>query len=610
MEFTEFLDRVARHSAILLMVLPLIGALLTRMLAGMGDEVVRRTALTNVLLSIAAASILLVRFQPESLDEAVRAPLGHYQMAGAVVLEPGEKSREAGTETVAPTTKSNEHQESMSPLLQLAVGVNGVNLWLLVLIPVVMLPAVRAAGRREKNAMLLALLLLLQAALTGVVASINVLMLLMCWEASGILLFLLIGRWGTPDHRRESVPLGAGQIAGSLLLFFGVLGAVVVHQWLGSAQVGRSEDFEFLIPRLAVGLRENTEPDMPGHVFWQSVEPMIFTALVLGLMVKSAIFPFHSRFCARDDLWPAPIAVLAYGIVPCLGVVVYLQLVVPLCPAAAALFAPLVMSIMLIGALYCALLALSQSELKDVIACSSAAHIGLAFAAAATLEPTGMTGTLFHVIGHAAGVPLLILVAGYLKKRYSTLELKAFGGLAGILPVVSVLYFVATFALIGIPGLAGFPATWLTLSGFVRIGSTTDGNLHGAVACLAVGLVLAWVLLWTGQRLFFGRRFEPKMELDAVTFQFGDSTSRSSASLTSPVQQSDAAKTQGCLSAVPLITILLAVGLAPRFVIERSQGTLYSTASDEYRSTTGGTIRQRESPTDSTAEVQRKEHRP
>jgi NADH-quinone oxidoreductase subunit M len=541
------LSLIARHATFLLLVLPLIGALLVVLSAPWGREIVLRTALTNIVFAIAVAVLMLVQFEPSPVADAasVGAEAGSFRH-GFPRIQLASSSR---LDAVAPSQS----------LLRIDVGVDGISLWFVTLMPLVTLAAVVHARHERQLTALLALLLLLQASLTGLFAALNVVMFAVCLELSGLLLFLLIGCWGSPEHRREAALLAVFQFAGSLMVLFGLLTAVVAHYWLTaqSADTGFNLSLVALAAELPLVVRESTPEAVAGA--WGSTERLIFWTLLTGFAIKSAVFPFHRGFCSPGAAWPACAGVFAWGVFPCIGVYGFLRIVAPVCEQTLAAWAPSLALLLLLGSVYCGLLALAQSELKRMVAYASVAHAGLAFAAAVSHTAAGVSGAVFHLISHVVGFSLLAAVVAGIERRYETLEIRAFGGLASRLPWIAAAFFVAALSICGLPGLSGFPALWQTMIGLMGLGEAESPSLvDSALSLIAAGL-LAWTFLSAGQRVFWGTRREPLQDFSLLI-------------PTAPSRHDKEIRDWGPperIASILLTAVLLAAGVAPQFVADR-----------------------------------------
>ncbi len=114
------------------------------------------------------------------------------------------------------------------------------------------------------------------------------------------------------------------------------------------------------------------------------------------------------------------------------------------------------------GSLAC----LAQTDVKRLIAYSSVGHMGFIVLGIATLSPAGLRGALFANIAHGIITGLLFFLAGAIKDRHDTSDLRAIGrALYARLPRIGALLTFACLASLGLPGLAGFWGEMLVLLG-------------------------------------------------------------------------------------------------------------------------------------------------
>ncbi len=171
---------------------------------------------------------------------------------------------------------------------------------------------------------------------------------------------------------------------------------------------------------------------------------------------------------------------------------------------------PLVTSIVVtcavIGVIYGALVALVQPDVKKLVAYSSVSHLGFVMLGiwAATLQ--SVQGALMIMIGHGLSTGALFLLIGMLYERRHTREIAAYGGLARVIPVFSLILVVTALASIGLPGLSGFVGEFLVLLGsFERHPWATGLATTGVIFAAAY-------LLWALQRILFNRLDNPANE--------------------------------------------------------------------------------------------------
>jgi NADH-quinone oxidoreductase subunit M len=168
---------------------------------------------------------------------------------------------------------------------------------------------------------------------------------------------------------------------------------------------------------------------------------------------------------------------------------------------------PLIAALSVIGILYGSLCALTQNDIKKLVAYSSVAHLGFCMLGLFALNAEGITGGVLQMINHGLSTGALFCLVGMFYERYHTRLVSDLGGLASKLPRLAVLMVFISFASIGLPGLNGFVGEVLALAGMFK-SNTEFAFLYAALG--ALGVVLgAWYLLTMLQLAFFGTLKEP-----------------------------------------------------------------------------------------------------
>jgi NADH-quinone oxidoreductase subunit M len=154
-----------------------------------------------------------------------------------------------------------------------------------------------------------------------------------------------------------------------------------------------------------------------------------------------------------------------------MGIYGFLRFANPMFPETARSLAPIFVALAIVGIVYGALVAVAQTDIKRLLAYSSISHVSLivlgVFAAllAGRNADLARTGATLQMVNHGLSTGALFLLAGWLWERRRTLQTNSFGGLAQSMPLYTVLFWVALFASIGLPGLNGFVGEYLILQG-------------------------------------------------------------------------------------------------------------------------------------------------
>jgi NADH-quinone oxidoreductase subunit M len=108
-------------------------------------------------------------------------------------------------------------------------------------------------------------------------------------------------------------------------------------------------------------------------------------------------------------------------------------------------------------------------------------------------------GAVMVMIGHGISTGALFFLVGMIYERRHTREISAYGGLARVMPVFSLIFTVVALSSIGLPGLNGFVGEFLVLVGSFRIHTLASG-----IATTGVIFAAAY-LLWALQRIIYNR---------------------------------------------------------------------------------------------------------
>ena len=209
-------------------------------------------------------------------------------------------------------------------------------------------------------------------------------------------------------------------------------------------------------------------------------------------------------------------------------------------PEASAYFAPLMVTLGVIGIIYGAIVATMQKDLKRLVAYSSVAHLGFIVLGTFALTTQGLQGGLIQMVNHGISTGALFLLVGMIYERRHTRAIAELRGLQKPAPVMAAVFTVVMLSSIGLPGLNGFVGEFLVL-----IGTFVSRRWWAVVA--ATGVILAALyLLWAYQRVFHG-------EPDEANADFKEMTWREGAVL------------------APLLALIVFLGVYPKPVLDRME---------------------------------------
>jgi NADH-quinone oxidoreductase subunit M len=362
-----------------------------------------------------------------------------------------------------------------------ALGIDGISLVLIllttILTPVSLIFSYTHVSKSERAFSIA--FLALETGVVGTLAAVDLALFYVFWEVMLVPMYFIIGIWGGARRIYAAMKFFLFTMAGSLLMFLAILYVAARHHTL-------TGEWSFLLADL-------TRIDFP-----PDVQAILFFAFALAFAIKVPVFPLHTWLPDAHTEAPTAGSILLAGVLLKLGVYGYLRFALPLFPEAALRYGPWVGALGVIGVVYGALVAFPQKDMKRLVAYSSVSHLGLVVVGVGAFTATALSGAVLQMVNHGLSTGLLFLLVGVLYERRHTREISAYGGIAGIVPVTTGLFLVATFSSIGLPGLNGFVGEFLIL-----IGTWISPHRWWAVAA-ATGVILSAIYMLTMvQRVFW-----------------------------------------------------------------------------------------------------------
>jgi len=195
---------------------------------------------------------------------------------------------------------------------------------------------------------------------------------------------------------------------------------------------------------------------------WQSYPTNILVSLgfmVSGLAIKAAVFPLHIWLPDAHSSAPTPSSALLSGLV----VKVYIFTVAKILfriigvEIVAALGIPTYLTYFAaLGMIMGSVFAIGQKDIKRMLAYSSVAQIGYIFMGLGLATVQGFSAALFHIVSHALLKTALFLSAGSIIYQKDKRDLRDLNGIGYEMPITMMVFTIAAFGMIGIPGINGF----------------------------------------------------------------------------------------------------------------------------------------------------------
>lgn len=382
----------------LLLLVPLAPLLTAALLLGLGPKLAGRGAWSTVFAAaVSLVTLLLLRGQAPAFS--------------TVWLETGGLSLTVGL-SLTP----------LSWLVALLVAGAGV---------LVALYAVGYLARETGRARFYTALSFFIGAMLTLVLSNSLVLLFAAWEAVGLASYLLIGFWYRQDDVRRAA------LKAFMMTRLGDLGLLLGWVWV-LVRLGTT-DIDGLLGAAAQGTFPAAELTPVALLF------------LLGAIGKSAQLPL-TAWLPDAMAGPTPVSALIHSATMVAAGVYLLVRLFPLFEAAPGALA-VIFWVGALTALFAALVATTQTDLKRVLAWSTVSQLG---EMVLVLGLGGAYAATFHLITHAAFKATLFLAAGAVGHTLGTYDMRRMGGLARRMPLTALAFGAAALTLAGVPPLSAF----------------------------------------------------------------------------------------------------------------------------------------------------------
>jgi NADH-quinone oxidoreductase subunit M len=360
------------------------------------------------------------------------------------------------------------------------LGVDGISLFLVLLTtfltPLAILCSWESIQDRAKGFFIS--LLVLETGMIGVFVSLDLFLFFLFWEITLIPMYFIIGIWGHDRRVYAAIKFILYTMLGSILMLVAIL-------WLYN--ITGTFDLPTVQQELAQGAGLSS-----------TTELLLFSAFFLAFAIKVPLFPLHTWLPDAHTEAPTAGSVILAGVMLKLGTYGILRFCLPLFPEAAHRAAPVIGVLAIIGIVYGALVATVQTDLKRLVAYTSVSHLGFVVLGIFAFNTTAIQGAIYQMLNHGVSTGALFLAVGMLYDRRHTHEIKQFGGLANVMPVLMAFFLFIALSSLALPPLNGFVGEFLILVGVFL-------SNHAWAAWASSGAVLSAIyLLWAYQRVALG----------------------------------------------------------------------------------------------------------
>ncbi|GIW24324.1 NuoM family protein [Meiothermus sp.] len=324
-----------------------------------------------------------------------------------------------------------------------ALGLDGAGLLLWIAVSLVVLLGVWVA---DVPVRFLAFALMMQTGLLGIFAAQDLIFFYFFFEATLIPSLLMLWFYGGPDRLRAIYTFALFTLVGSLPM----LAAIFAVRFLGGAD-------SFLYT------------DLVANPLTGQTAVLAFLGFLVALAVKTPLFPLHAwlpNFHQQNH--PSGLAD-AMGTLYKVGIFAFFKWAIPLMPDGFREWQGLLLFLAAFGAIYAAWVAYSAPDWKTLLAYAGVSHMGVAALGLFSGNSEGTVGALYLLGASMIYGSAMFLFVGLIYKRTGSLDIQPVRGLAKHTPALYVLGMFLLMAMIGLPGLSGFPGELMALLGAYKV---------------------------------------------------------------------------------------------------------------------------------------------
>ena len=367
------------------------------------------------------------------------------------------------------------------------IGIDGISMPLILLTTFTTVLVVIAGWTNvaKRVAQYMGAFLILEGLMIGVFAALDAALFYVFWEAMLVPMFIIIGVWGGPRRVYASIKFFLYTFIGSLLML-----VALIYMYLkgGTYEIA-------LLQGMPLTLTEQT---------------LIFLAFFTAFAVKVPMWPVHTWLPDAHVEAPTGGSVVLAAIMLKMGAYGFLRFSLPIAPDASRELDWLIITLSLIAVVYIGFVAMSQRDMKKLIAYSSIAHMGFvtlgAFIGYQIVEHTGRTsgielgldGSIVQMLSHGLVSGAMFLSVGVMYDRVHTREISAYGGVVNTMPMFAAFMTLFALANCGVPGTSGFVGEFLVIL------ASFKANVWYAFLAGTTLILSAAYTLWLVKRVIFG----------------------------------------------------------------------------------------------------------
>ena len=354
------------------------------------------------------------------------------------------------------------------------IGVDGISIAMILLTASVVVAGILVSWTMEKlSKEFFFLLVLLSMGAYGFFISLDLFTLFFFLEVAVIPKFLLIGIWGSGKKEYSAMKLALMLMAGSALVFVGLLGVYY-----------RTHTFDIMqISQMHIPLE---------------TQKIFFPFAFIGFGIFASLFPFHTWVPDGHASAPTAASMFLAGISMKLGGYGCLRVATFLMPDAAHAYSWIIILLATIAIIYGAFATMMQTDLKYINAYSSVSHCGFVILGIGMLTQTSINGAVLQMVSHGLMTALFFAAIGMIYSRTHTRMVAQLGGLLKVMPFISTVFVIAGLCSLGLPGFSGFVAEMTVFMGSWQNPDTLY-RLATILSCASIVVTAVYILRAAGK---------------------------------------------------------------------------------------------------------------
>jgi hydrogenase-4 component B len=258
----------------------------------------------------------------------------------------------------------------------------------------------------------------------------------------------------------------------------------------------------FIIAAFALMSQYGHTADISGSIVKNipaGIRGLVFVFLLIGFGTKGGLIPLHIWLPYAHPAAPSNVSALMSGVMLKMAVYGVVRFMFGMLGGDILWWGVLVLVVGLVSTILGVMYALTENDLKRLLAYSSIENLGIIFIAlglamiakayqAPALAALCLAGALFHALNHSLFKGLLFMGAGAIYNATGTKNIEELGGLIKKMPYTAVLFLIGALAIASIPPLNGFAGEWIIYQSIFTaiLGS---GNLLKVLLILSAALL-------------------------------------------------------------------------------------------------------------------------